>query len=151
MLVGDTDTKPDSRPKVIPQLQNKSIISVVIGDYHNAALTANGKLFTWGAYSNGALGLGDPLKLEPGTPGGFSNSRDLQRAQERRRIGPAALPPVNIPTEVRFDHNSKTKRDRFCFAATASGWHTGALVIDLEVNIYVYNLLLTEPHILLSS
>ena len=35
VLVGDTDTKPDSRPKVIPQLQNKSIISVVIGDYHN--------------------------------------------------------------------------------------------------------------------
>ena len=149
MLVGDTNTKADSRPKVIPQLQNKSIISVVIGDYHNAALTANGKLLTWGAYSNGALGLGDPLKLEPGTPGGFSNSRDLQRAQERGRI--AALPPVDVPTEVRFDHNSKKKRDRFCFAATASGWHTGALVIDLEVNIYVYNLSLTEPHILLSS
>jgi len=151
VLVGDTDTKPDSPPKVIPQLQNKSIISVVIGDYHNAALTANGKLLTWGAYSNGALGLGDPLKLEPGTPGGFSNSGDLQRAQERGRIGHTALPAVDVPTEVRFDHNSKKKRDRFCFAATASGWHTGALVIDLEVNIYIYNFSLTEPHILLSS
>jgi SCF-associated factor 1 len=137
--VGDTDTKPDSRPKVIPQLQNKSIISVVIGDYHNAALTANGKLLTWGAYSNGALGLGDPLKLEPGTPGGFANARDLQKAQERGRIGPTALPAVDVPTEIKFDHNSKKKRERFCFAATAAGWHTGALVIDLEVNIYVWS------------
>ena len=118
VLLGDTDTKPDSRPKVIPQLQNKSIISVVIGDWHNAALTANGKLFTWGAYSHGALGLGDPLKLEPGTPGGFA-------------VGSTALPAVDVPTEIRFDHNSKKKREQFCFAATAAGWHTGALVIDL--------------------
>lgn len=143
VLVGDTDTKPDSRPKVIPQLQNKSIISVVIGDYHNAALTANGKLLTWGAYSNGALGLGDPLKLEPGTPGGFANARDLQKAQERGRIGPTALPAVDVPTEIRFDHNSKRKRERFCFAATAAGWHTGALVIDLEVNIYIWSISLS--------
>jgi SCF-associated factor 1 len=133
--VGDTDTKPDSQPEIIPQLQNKSIISVVIGDYHNAALTANGKLLTWGGYSNGALGLGDPLKLEPGTPGGFANSRDRQVAQERGRIGAAAPPAVAVPTEVRFDHNSEKPRERFCFATTAAGWHTGALVIDLEVNI----------------
>ncbi|PPQ78400.1 hypothetical protein CVT25_011623 [Psilocybe cyanescens] len=129
VLVGDTEAKPDSPPKIIPELQNKSIISVVIGDYHNAALTANGKLMTWGAYSNGALGLGDPLKLEPGTPGAYANSRVRDLAVERRRGEP---PAVNTPSEVRFDHNSKTPRDRFCFAATAAGWHTGALVIDLE-------------------
>lgn len=135
VLVGNTDTKPDSLPKIIPELQNKSIISVVIGDYHNAALTANGKLLTWGAYSNGALGLGDPLKLEPSTPGGFANSRDRQVAQERGRIGVAAPPAVDVPTEVRFDHNSKKPRERFCFTATAAGWHTGALVIDLEPGV----------------
>ncbi|KIM44654.1 hypothetical protein M413DRAFT_442608 [Hebeloma cylindrosporum] len=119
VLVGDVDTKPDSLPKVIPQLQNKSIIS----------------LLTWGAYSNGALGLGDPLKLEPGTPGGFANFRDRQQAKERGRIGPTELPAVDVPTEVRFDHNCKKPIDRFCFAATASGWHTGALVIDLEPGV----------------
>jgi len=131
VLIGDTESKPETEPNVIQELQNKSVISVVIGDYHNAALTANGKLLTWGAYSNGALGLGDPTKLEPGTPGGFADERSKTLTQERGRSG--ELPEVNIPTEVRFDHNSKTPRDRFCFSATAAGWHTGALVIDLEV------------------
>uniref|UniRef100_A0A8H8CHF2 Uncharacterized protein n=1 Tax=Psilocybe cubensis TaxID=181762 RepID=A0A8H8CHF2_PSICU len=131
VLVGDTDTKPDTPPKIIPELQNKSIISVVIGDYHNAALTANGKLLTWGSYSNGALGLGDPLKLELGTPGAFANREELELAKARR-FGQRVPPVVNTPTEVRFDHNSKKPRERFCFAATAAGWHTGALVIDLE-------------------
>ncbi|KDR80661.1 hypothetical protein GALMADRAFT_241020 [Galerina marginata CBS 339.88] len=129
VLVGDTSTKPDSPPKIIPELQNRSIISVVIGDYHNAALTATGKLMTWGKYSNGALGLGDPLKLEPGTPGGFADFAARKTAEERRRGEP---PAVNVPSEVRFDHNNKKPRDRFCFATTAAGWHTGALVIDLE-------------------
>ena len=130
--MGDTDTKPDMRPKIITELQNKSIISVVIGDYHNAALTADGKLLTWGAYSNGALGLGDPLKLEPGTPGGFKTEADLDIARQNRRAEP---PRVDIPTVVRFDHNSKKPKDRFCFAITAAGWHTGALVIDLDVSL----------------
>ena len=130
MLLGDTDTTPTSQPNIIPALQNRSIISVVMGDYHNAALTADGKLLTWGQFSNGALGLGDPLELEPGSPGAFATStqRDLAR-EGGRRIPPA----VSIPTEVRFDHTGKKPRDRFCFAATAAGWHTGALVIDLEV------------------
>jgi SCF-associated factor 1 len=106
-----------------------------MGDYHNAALTADGKLLTWGKFSNGALGLGDPLELEPGSPGAFATStqRDLAREGGRR------LPPdVSIPTEVRFDHTGKKPRDRFCFAATAAGWHTGALVIDLEVCFFCF-------------
>ncbi|KAF9482577.1 RCC1/BLIP-II [Pholiota conissans] len=130
VLIGDTNTTPTTEPKIIPELQHKSVISVVVGDYHNAALTAAGKLLTWGGYSNGALGLGDPLKLEPGTPGAFANARDLALAQDRRRI--PEPPAVSIPTEVQFDHNSKKPRERFCFSVTAAGWHTGALVIDLQ-------------------
>jgi SCF-associated factor 1 len=34
-------------PKIIPALQNRGIISVVLGDYFKAALTASGKLLTW--------------------------------------------------------------------------------------------------------
>ncbi|KAF8906225.1 regulator of chromosome condensation 1/beta-lactamase-inhibitor protein II [Gymnopilus junonius] len=128
VLVGDTVANSESQPKIIRELQNKSVISVVIGDYHNAALTANGKLLTWGAYSNGALGLGDPFKLGPGTPGGFASSEDRTAAGRHLRNPPS----VAIPTEVRFDHNLNKPRDRFCFATTAAGWHTGALVIDLE-------------------
>lgn len=126
VLMGDTDTTPNTVPKIIPALQNRAVISVVLGDYHNAALTAGGKLLTWGAYSAGALGLGDPAELEPGTPGAYAIVRG---GEQRRRREP---PAVQIPTEVRFDHGAKKPKDRFCFAATAAGWHTGALVIDLD-------------------
>ena len=129
--MGDTDTTANTVPKIIPALQNKAVISVVLGDYHNAALTAGGKLLTWGAYSAGALGLGDPAVLEPGTPGAYAIVRG---GEQRRRREP---PAVQVPTEVRFDHGAKKPKDRFCFAVTAAGWHTGALVIDLDVSYFV--------------
>ncbi len=102
----------------------------MLGDYHNAALAANGKLYTWGAFSHGALGLGDPLRLPLNAPGGFKDRDQLLRAQEREWGNP---PAVEVPSEVRFDHGRKTRKDRFCFSVAAAGWHTGALVIDLEV------------------
>ncbi|KZP09892.1 RCC1/BLIP-II protein [Athelia psychrophila] len=131
VIMGDADTNASSTPNVIPELQNKGVISVVLGDYHFGALTEDGKLLTWGQYSQGALGLGDPASLEPGQPGGFSTDAHRQMALSRRRGSP---PEVTVPTAVRFDHQLKGKRDMFCFAATASGWHMGALVIDLETN-----------------
>jgi SCF-associated factor 1 len=129
VLIGDISTTKNSQPKIIPELQHRSVISVVVGDYHNAAVTADGKLLTWGSFSHGALGLGDPVDLEPGTPGGFATERDRTFAARSRRGEP---PAVDIPTEVRFDHHSKSARKRYCVSATAAGWHTGALVIDLE-------------------
>ncbi|KAG6857477.1 hypothetical protein H0H87_003544 [Tephrocybe sp. NHM501043] len=129
VLIGNTDTTGESEPKIIPDLQNKSIISVVLGDYHNAALTSNGKLFTWGAYSRGALGLGDPTALALGAPGGFETEEERERAVMGRAVEPNT---VDIPTEVRFDYGQKRSKERFCFSIAAAGWHTGALVIDLE-------------------
>ncbi|KAF9006072.1 regulator of chromosome condensation 1/beta-lactamase-inhibitor protein II [Cyathus striatus] len=130
VLLGDCNTTPESEPKVIAALQNKAVISVVIGDYHNAALTATGKLLTWGAFSAGALGLGDPTEIPVGSPGGFA--REEQRIMALEHRGRARLADVEVPTEVRFDHRRKISKDRFCFSVTAAGWHTGALVIDLE-------------------
>lgn len=49
--------------------------------------------------------------------------------------GGAWNPTVTVPTEVRFDHQVRGNRDMFCFAATAAGWHMGALAIDLEVKL----------------
>ncbi|KAF9453914.1 RCC1/BLIP-II [Macrolepiota fuliginosa MF-IS2] len=129
VLQGESTTASSSKPKVISELQNKDVISVVLGDYHNAALTANGKLYTWGQFSNGALGLGDPLMLPLGAPGGFNDENQLLRARDR---GHGTPPDVAVPTEVKFDHGRKAAKDRFCFDVTAAGWHTGALVIDLE-------------------
>ncbi|KAJ6591576.1 regulator of chromosome condensation 1/beta-lactamase-inhibitor protein II [Mycena vulgaris] len=128
VLMGDTDTTEETNPHIEPALQNKSVISVLVGDWHNAALTSSGKLLTWGGYSAGALGLGDPTVMPPGTPGAFATERQRLDAFDR-----ALTPPnTDVPTEVRFDHARKTPKDRFCFSACASGWQTGALVIDLQ-------------------
>ncbi|TBU47471.1 RCC1/BLIP-II [Dichomitus squalens] len=122
----------DFAPTIIPELQNRSVISVVLGDYHYGALTATGKLLTWGQFSKGALGLGDPLEIEVGQPGGFPSEQARNQAV-RPRYGLIRTPPdVQVPTEVRFDHGEKRKRVKYCFAAAALGWHTGALVIDLD-------------------
>ena len=130
VLKGDVHTAPETPPIIIPELQNRSVISVILGDYHFGALTSSGKLLTWGQYSKGALGLGDPVQLPVGSPGGFADERSRDRA---RTMGHGFPPNVTVPSEVRFDHGLKAegKVERYCFAAAASGWHTGALVIDL--------------------
>lgn len=98
-----------------------------MGDYHYAALTSTGKLLTWGQYSAGALGLGDPTKLRVGTPGAYANERDKTMA----RLSP---PSVDAPTEVKFGTKDYARgRNVFAFGVTACGWHTGTLVIDLDV------------------
>ncbi|KAG8873845.1 hypothetical protein FRB97_006414 [Tulasnella sp. 331] len=110
---------------------NDPIISVVLGDYHFVALTERGHVLSWGNYSKGALGLGDPRDLEVGAPGGFARIEEKEMAIGGRRNEPSE--PVNVPSEVRFDRNDGKKgKKKFCYAVTASGWHTGALAIDLD-------------------
>ncbi|KAI3428492.1 hypothetical protein D9Q98_007317 [Chlorella vulgaris] len=43
----------------IPALQGKSIVCVSVGDWHNAAVAQDGRLFVWGRGDCGQLGLGD--------------------------------------------------------------------------------------------
>ena len=124
------------RPTLPPNLQYQSVISVVLGDYHFGALTSTGKLLTWGSFANGALGLGDPVHdLDVGVPGGFRDKRLLDLARSGR-FGNNGIPDVQNPSEVIFDRAEKRKggkREHYVFGAAAAGWHTGALVIDLEV------------------
>ncbi|KAG2157788.1 regulator of chromosome condensation 1/beta-lactamase-inhibitor protein II [Suillus bovinus] len=130
ILLGSHETHADSTPLILPALQNNDVISVVLGDYHYGALTSTGKLLTWGEYSRGALGLGDPGMLPPGQPGGY-------RTEERRRAavtnGGPFPPGTSEPAEVSFGHGKAQRDKMFCFAVAAAGWHMGALVIDLEV------------------
>ncbi|KAJ7247638.1 regulator of chromosome condensation 1/beta-lactamase-inhibitor protein II [Mycena haematopus] len=131
VLMGGPEITEEANPHIEPALQNKSIISVAVGDWHNAALTSSGKLLTWGGYSAGALGLGDPTTLTPGTPGAFATERQRLDGLER---GLGTPPSTNVPTEVRFDHARKTPKERFCFQACAAGWQSGALVIDIQAD-----------------
>ena len=118
------------KPTIHSTLQYRSVISVVLGDYHFGALTADGKLLTWGDYSKGAIGLGDPREIPAGQPGGYGTEEMRTMMISRGYGGTPAK--VNTPTEVKFEKG----RETFCFAAAAAGWHTGALVIDLEVCVF---------------
>jgi hypothetical protein len=131
--MGDVRTNEDSQPKIIPELQNRSVISIVLGDYHHGALTADGQLLTWGQYSHGALGLGMPTDLPLGAPGGYTIESQLFQAR-RSDWGPLEPPSVTSPSPVHFNHGPNPGGRRYCFAATAAGWHMGALVICLEVS-----------------
>ncbi|CAE6451761.1 unnamed protein product [Rhizoctonia solani] len=127
VLLGDVHNNPRS-PKIIPELQNRGVISVVLGDYHYCALTSSGELFSWGQYSNGALGLGSPMG-------------PLDYTTHTQFYAPPLMPPTHharprprdaeAPTQVHFHHEDNV-RDRYVFAVAASGWHCGALVIDLH-------------------
>jgi len=130
VLLGSHDTNADSTPSILPALQNKDVISVVLGDYHYGALTSTGKLLTWGRYSRGALGLGDPGVIPPGQPGGYATEQ--QRIAAATNGGPYP-PDVSEPAEVSFV--PARRENMFCFAVTAAGWHMGALVMDLQVRV----------------
>ena len=128
VLRGSSEDTPETLPTITPELQNRSVISVIYGDHHIGALTSSGKLLTWGQYSKGALGLGDPSKLPAGSPGGYTEEEQRAQAQVH---GPP--PDVTIPSEVRFDYGLKVKGrvERYCFAAAASRECIAALVVDL--------------------
>ena len=104
-----TDT---TEPTLIPTLQQQgpnAVVGVAVGEAHYGALTMSGRLLTWGRFMEGALGLGPHV------------GRDTE---------------VRAPTEVRFDtERDDDGRRMFCFGATACGWHTGALVVDLDVRV----------------
>ncbi|KAG8925208.1 hypothetical protein FRC02_009856 [Tulasnella sp. 418] len=112
-------------------LQNQDVILIVLGDYHFGALHGDGKLSTWGSYSKGALGLGDPVKLPVGAPGGFPTKEARDYARDRSYYQSLEPAKVEHPSPVRFDWDHQGRK-RYCFAVAAAGWHMGALVIDLD-------------------
>jgi len=132
VLRGEDGTTPEMLPVIIPELQNRSVISVVSCEKHSGALTSSGKLLTWGSCYWGFLGLGDPKELPAGSPGGYAEEE--QRAAARARTYYHEKPPdVRVPVEVRFDHRLRAKGrvERYCFAVDKGDWHTAALVFDL--------------------
>ena len=124
-----TFVTPTTVPTVIPELQNRSVISVLCGwGNYSGVLTSSGKLLMWGSYRDGVLGLGDPGELSVGSPGGYA--KEEQRVQAQKYGYP---PNVMVPSEVRFDHGLRAKGgvERYCFIADASRYHAVALVFDL--------------------
>jgi len=146
VLRGEVVTTPGTLPTIIPELQNRSVISVVYGrndlDYssfldvttcfHFGALTSSGKLLAWGRDYSGGLGFGDRENLPPG---GYPEGSQI-RAHIRADVSPyqkTTPVDVTVPSEVRFDFKLRAggRVERYCFATATGDHHTGALVIDL--------------------
>ncbi|KAG9098211.1 hypothetical protein FS749_004374 [Ceratobasidium sp. UAMH 11750] len=128
VLLGKGDTTSQGAPMIVPELQNRNVISVVLGDYHYCALTASGELFSWGKYSNGALGLGHP---KPGRGIGLQARLAMLPPMLHQPPRPPQQQDADVPTRVSFGHEDGVG-DRYVFAVAAAGWHCGALVIDLH-------------------
>ncbi|KAI9484406.1 regulator of chromosome condensation 1/beta-lactamase-inhibitor protein II [Zychaea mexicana] len=78
VLLGHQDHPPEQDPEVLEQLQH-DVCKVSFGDYHSGALTNQGRLLTWGANSNGAVGHGEAgMFVEPKeTPEAISTLRNM--------------------------------------------------------------------------
>lgn len=63
VLLGNDESFKASKPIVKPELQGIGVIKVSMGDWHYGALTSSGQLYTWGQWSQGALGTWDSLPL----------------------------------------------------------------------------------------
>jgi hypothetical protein len=123
--MGDMDTNEDSLPNIIPELQNRSVIDAVIGEFHYGALTADGQLLTWGNYPSESLGLGT-----------FSSGEFYTTQSQAQELvwGPHQSARAFAPSPVHFNHGPNPSGRRYCFAATTGEYHMGALVICLEVS-----------------
>ncbi|GAA5897494.1 hypothetical protein JCM5296_001142 [Sporobolomyces johnsonii] len=178
VLMGNGDWHEQAEPQVIPELQGIGVIRIAQGDYHNLALTSSGHLYSWGAFSAGALGLGHPQLLN--TPLSAPHPPPPPTAAERppqpypmpRPVNPnhppagqqqphplfpgfaparpaVAIPQppqrVDKPMRVRFpgdddplddeaelERGGEERQGKFVYAVTASGWHSGALAVDVS-------------------
>ncbi|KAF8425147.1 regulator of chromosome condensation 1/beta-lactamase-inhibitor protein II [Tirmania nivea] len=108
-----------SKPTVIPRLQKCGIVAIAFGDYHSLALTAEGKVLSWGTEPEmcGCLGHG-PVEIA-----------------RRKGVKFTAYGQLDEPTEVKFDRleTSKSQKPKdnqyFIFYISAAGWHSGALAL----------------------
>ncbi|CUM64565.1 uncharacterized protein PRCAT00002172001 [Priceomyces carsonii] len=115
VLLGQKDLET---PKILPELQNRNITSVTIGDYHYLALTSNGEMLSWGTESKqcGCLGLGPKQEIIDNNNG---NVNDLGRQN-----GMEVLRPMKV---------KRPAASGKWLAAAAAGWHScGIFVPSLE-------------------
>ncbi len=72
-----TNTNDDdvTSPNVLfPEMKNTKIITVSAGDYHSAAITNDGILYTWGRNNYGQLGLGNNIDKNTPQKGNVNSS-----------------------------------------------------------------------------
>ncbi|CAD6917537.1 unnamed protein product [Tilletia controversa] len=129
---------PRVEPRIIPELQARSIIKVVQGDFHAGAMDAKGHVVAWGNWSHGALGVWDALPLRDGgvapvegdVEGG---ANDVEGRAKRRAAQRVCREVVERPLEVQFlDWRKNDPPRQFVFDLAMSGHHSGALAVDMD-------------------
>ncbi|GAK67208.1 RCC1/BLIP-II protein [Moesziomyces antarcticus] len=134
---------PDSvQPEMVPELQARGVIKVVMGDYHYGALTQQGEILTWGAFSKGALGnwpppwhlassTSDRTEAEQEGGGWLGNLVPLPRVLRPSRV-PRQTPraghqDVHDPTQITIHPRGGAMP--FAFDLAFAGWHSSALAM----------------------
>lgn len=107
---------------------------IAFGDYHTLALTSSGQIYSWGAFSAGALGLGHPSLLN--TPLSAVPQVTAVRGFNARQLPPSVARPtlIQFPGDDNVDPAESQLRTqgKFVFHVTASGWSSGALAVELS-------------------
>lgn len=94
-------------------LQHTQFTSISMGDFHQALLSVDGKVYTCGRNLSGALGL-------------------WNNPDER---GDQAKSKVDRPTQVIFDPVKTPYEQPNCVQVLAAGWQSAALVLDLKYEV----------------
>jgi hypothetical protein len=130
-LLSPLDNEAPQKTIVIPQ-DGGQIRSLHAADYHYGALTTDGRLYTFGGWLRGGLGLGDPFLMPPGSPGGYETEQ--LRKEQLREYG-ISPPPVWQPTEVVFGdpRGGRKGRRTFVHQVAFGGWHSACSAVDLGV------------------
>ncbi|UZJ52718.1 hypothetical protein CBS101457_002038 [Exobasidium rhododendri] len=82
---------------VIPELQGIQVIKVAHGDWHHGALTLDGRVVTWGARSNGALGTWDSIPVADNAP----STLHIARAADHQSTMPIGRNSIHMRQGLR--------------------------------------------------
>ncbi|KAF8465262.1 regulator of chromosome condensation 1/beta-lactamase-inhibitor protein II [Kalaharituber pfeilii] len=119
--IADEDDEQAIKPIIMPSLQKRGIVAIAFGDYHSLALTADGKLFSWGTEPNacGCLGLG-PREVASRLGVRYGRDGILDEPMEIS---------FNEKLEVFYPSTGQSTQSPFVFNIAAAGWHSAALVL----------------------
>ena len=94
-LAHGTDNEEDllvKFPRIVYSLRDKKVCMVSCGGLHNAIVTENGQVYTWGCSDDGSLGRqGDEAVPEPVVPGPLVQ---LRNNGQNQRVVPHSIPSM---------------------------------------------------------
>ena len=133
--LGTGRQRSEVEPTAVRALAGERIVSVSIGGYHTACVTAGGDVLTWGRGTHGQLGLGPEAKVQPPpththTPHTHTHTHTHTHAH------------THIHTQTHTQVVSEPTRVQGlpkCVAVSCGGTHTLALTASGDVMVFGAN------------